>query len=116
MSMLRHTGTAQYQVPDRIDPARTDLVSEFMADPLGRHSDELQLLLAHLRSVTSIPRLAVLPTGRPGRWLVAEIPAGRGEQIRPLPDATVGSLADAERLAFRWRWNALLGRQPEPAS
>jgi hypothetical protein len=111
MSMGQYTGTAEYRVPDRIDPAREDLVSEFLADPLGRHSDDLQLLLGHLRSATSIPRLAVLRAGREDRWLVAEIPPGRYESPRPLPGGDVSSLADAERFAFRWRWKRLLDQQ-----
>jgi hypothetical protein len=38
MGILDRVGTGEYQIPDRLDPARTDLRDEFMADPLGRHS------------------------------------------------------------------------------
>jgi hypothetical protein len=115
LSMLDRTGTSQYRIPDRIEAARDDLVQEFLADPLGRHSDDLQLLLAHLRSASSIPRLVVLRAVTAGRWLVAEAPARRGELPRPLPGGAVGSLADAERIAFQWRWSRLLEQQAEPA-
>ena len=36
MGILDRVGTGEYQVPDQIDPARTDLRDEFMASAAAR--------------------------------------------------------------------------------
>ncbi|HMG65162.1 MAG TPA: hypothetical protein VK599_19625, partial [Streptosporangiaceae bacterium] len=84
MGILDRIGTGEFSIPDRLDPARTDLRDEFMADPLGYHSPDLQLALGAMRSSRLLPRW-VLVTAQPGRaWLLAE--AGpRGEPLRILP-------------------------------
>ncbi|HEX5292860.1 MAG TPA: N,N-dimethylformamidase beta subunit family domain-containing protein [Streptosporangiaceae bacterium] len=111
MGILDRIGTGEFTIPDRLDPARTDLRAEFMADPLGYHSPELQLALGAMRSSRELPRW-VLVTVQPGRsWRLAE--AGRrGEPLRILPEPLFTDRAEAERYVFDLRWQALTTDQP----
>jgi N,N-dimethylformamidase len=111
MGILDRIGTGEFSIPDRLDPARTDLRDEFMADPLGYHSPDLQLALGAMRSSRLLPRW-VLVTVQPGRaWLLAE--AGpRGDPLRILPEPLFTDRAEAERYVFDLRWQALTTDQP----
>jgi N,N-dimethylformamidase len=111
MGILDHIGTGEFTIPDRLDPARTDLRDEFMADPLGFHSPELQLALGAMRSSQDLPRWVLVTTERGQSWLLAE--AGpRGEPLRILPEPVFTDLADAERYVFDLRWQALTSADP----
>jgi hypothetical protein len=110
MGLLDRVGTGAYTIPDRLDPARTDLRDEFMRDPLGYHSEELQLVLGAMRSNRDLPRW-VLVTVRQGReWILAEAPGRRGDPLRILGGHTFTDRADAERHIFELRWQALGAR------
>jgi hypothetical protein len=112
MGILDRVGTGEYSIPERIDPRRTDLREEFMADPYGYHSLELQLPLAAMRSNRDLPRWVLL-THEPGRsWLLAEAPRRRGESPRVVPDLMFTDRADAERYVFDVRWKALSAKTP----
>jgi hypothetical protein len=100
-------GTGEYVVPDSIDPGRTELRDEFMADPFGYHSAELQLALGGMRSSRALPRW-VLITREPGRsWLLAEVPRRRGAVPRIFTEPVFTDRADAERYVFDLRWQAM---------
>jgi len=110
MGILDHVGTGKYTIPDRLDPSRTDLRDEFMSDPLGYHSEQLQLVLGAMRSDRDLPRW-VLVTVQPGRsWVLAEAPRRRGDPLRILGDRIFTDRADAERHVFDLRWRALCAR------
>ncbi|MST31391.1 hypothetical protein GHK86_01415 [Acidimicrobiaceae bacterium USS-CC1] len=111
-TMVERAGLGLYTLPDTIDPTRTDLAEEFLARPLGRHSEELQLLSSRLRSDLELPRL-VIQRAADGRVVVLEAPRRRGALPRPV--ATVVSVEDAERLAFRLRWAQATGH-PAPGT
>jgi N,N-dimethylformamidase len=104
--MIEHVGTGRYRIPDTVDGSRLDLAIEFLRRPIGRHSEELQLILARMRSDTEIGRMVLL-RDRHGRLVVAEPSAGRGERWREL--AEVVDPAEAERVAFALRWEAHTG-------
>jgi hypothetical protein len=106
MGILDRVGTGAYEVPDRIDPARTGLREQFLADPLGRHDLDLQLVVGATRSSRAIPRWILVVT-QPGQaWMVAE--AGRrGEPPRLLTDRVFTGRVEAERYVFDLRWRAL---------
>jgi hypothetical protein len=110
MGLLDQVGTGAYPVPDRLDPSRTDLRDEFMRDPLGYHSEELQLVLGAMRSNRDLPRW-VLVTVRQGReWVLAEAPRRRGDPLRVLQEHAFTDRADAERYIFDLRWQVLCER------
>jgi len=107
--MLDKVGTGEFEIPDRIDPRRTELRDEFMADPYAFHTAQLQLPLAAMRSNRELPRWVLL-TREPGRsWLLAEAPKRRGEAPRIVPDLVFTDTAAAERYVFDMRWKALSG-------
>ncbi len=109
MGMLDRVGTGEYEIPDRIDPRRTELRDEFMAGPYALHSAELQLPLAAMRSNRDLPRWVLL-TREPGRsWVLAEAPERRGEPPQIVPDLVFTDQAEAERYVFDLRWKALSG-------
>ena len=111
MGMLDHVGTGRFELPDRIDPSRTDLRDEFMADPFAFHTPELQLLLGAMRSNRDLPRWVLL-TKEPGRsWLLAEAPRRRGDLPRIVPALEFTDRAEAERYVFDLRWKALSGEE-----
>jgi N,N-dimethylformamidase len=117
-TMVERAGLGWFRLPDRVDPSRADLVDEFWRTPLGRHSEELQLLLGRLRSDTQRAPCLVVQSVAAG-WTVLAPPARRGSG--PTPLATLSSREDAERFAFRRRWQlhteAILDgvRWPAPA-
>jgi hypothetical protein len=106
MGILDRVGTGEYQIPARLDPARTDLRDEFMADPLGRHSLDLQLALGAMRGSPELPRWILIAT-EPGRSWVLGIAGRRGRPLRILPGRVFTDLAEAERYVFDLRWQAL---------
>ena len=111
MGMLDRVGTGEYEIPERIDPRRTELRDEFLADPYAFHTAELQLPLAAMRSNRELPRWVLL-TREPGRsWLLAEAPRRRGEQPRIVADLVFTDRAEAERYVFDLRWTALTGEE-----
>lgn len=110
MSLIDILGVGEYTLPAGIDASRLDLVAEFMARPIGRHGNDLQLTLSRMRSDRAIGRY-VLVRGDPGYWL-AECPSERGEPYRRI--GLFATRDDAERFAFALRWrlhtgNALAG-------
>jgi hypothetical protein len=108
MGILDRVGTGAYEIPDRIDPGRTDLREQFLADPLGRHDLDLQLVVGAMRSSRAIPRWILVVTQPGSAWMVAE--AGRrGEPPRLLADRVFTDRAEAERFVFELRWQALTG-------
>lgn len=93
----------------RIDPDRTDLALEFRRTPRGQYSLELQRVLYCMRW-GGAGRRHVLVTLAPGRrWMLAQLPARRGEPVTTFPDQVFTSIADAEWAVFRLRWQALTG-------
>ena|SRR6185312_4325579 len=107
MGLLDHVGTGEYEIPDRIDPRRTELRDEFMADPYAFHTAELQLPLAAMRSSRALPRWVLL-VREPGRsWLLAQAPRRRGDPPRIVPGLEFTDRAEAERYVFDLRWTAL---------
>lgn len=103
------TNTAQ-QAHYPIDPERLDLAREFRCTPRGHYSLELQLVLYRMRWSGAGLR-HVLLTMEPGkRWMLAQLPARRGEPLKTFPDRLFDSLADAEWAVFCLRWEALTGR------
>lgn len=105
-TMVERAGLGLHELPALIDKARADLAEEFLAHPLGRHSEDLQLLLGRMRSDLHLSRLVVQHSGD-RRLVILDAPRRRG--MLPTPLATVATPADAERFAFRLRWEQATG-------
>lgn len=94
----------------QIDPARRDLVAEFLDNPGGPYSLELQRLVNKLRfDPTMKDKYAVVCTKPYEEWTLAQLPGKRGEPVRLHPDQVFTSVADAERAIFKLRWKAHTG-------
>lgn len=107
MSMLDIVGVGEYRLPDSVDGSRLDLVVEFMAKPLGRHSDQLQLLLSRMRSDRSVGRLLLVRGNEGTGYWLAWSPAKRGDNYQRI--RFVSDREEAERCAFAIRWELHTG-------
>lgn len=92
----------------QIDPDRIDLAEEFRADPFGKHSPELQLLLNRMRKGTARGRYA-LTTTADGTYTLVQLSGVRGVPPKRLEELRFSDPAEAEWAAFQLRWQALTG-------
>ena len=94
----------------KIDPGKTHLAEEFLADPLGHHSPELQRVLWVMRGAPLKGKYALVCTKPYREWMLVRMSGERGTPPRPLRSHVYASIADAERAVFRLRWKAFTGR------
>lgn len=94
-----------------IDPARTDLAREFLANPGGPHGPELTRLVNRLRLMPIAERYVLVCVERGRRWMLARIPAARGARIECFEDRVFTDYDDAVREVFRRRWRAVTGAE-----
>ena len=95
-----------------IDPARTDLVAEFDANPGGPYSRELTMVLNRLRLGPMQERFIVVCTKRRREWAVARMPTERGRPVEFIEGAVFDNEDDAARKVFRLRWRTVTGNEP----
>ena len=98
----------------RIDPERDiELAREFMANPAGLHSPNLQRLLRAMRGGSVKGKHALLTT-RPGReWTLIRLSGSRDVPPEVLEDCVFDDRDEAERVVFRLRWKQHTGRELE---
>jgi hypothetical protein len=96
-----------------IDPSRVDLAREFRDNVRGPHSGDLRRVLNRMRG-GPMPGKYVLVVRSPGReWVLAQVPARRGDPIQVHEDVVFTSLDDAEWSVFRLRWRDITGEFPD---
>ena len=95
---------SQSSVGFRIDPDRDlDLAREFMANPIGLHSPNLQRLLRAMRAGPVKGKYALLTT-KPGReWTLIRLSGARDVAPTILRHHVYHDLDEAERHVFRLR-------------
>lgn len=81
------------------------LIQEFLADPFGDHSPNLQRLLMVLRSAPAVGKYVLVEVVPYRQWRLARL-RDRGEPVEML-DTTFDDLAAAERHVFLLRCKAL---------
>lgn len=92
-----------------IDRTRRDLIEEFRANPVGRHSPDLRVLLNTLRT-GQVGESYVLVCIEPhSRWRLAKKAAGRGGRIRTIGETEFTSPEQAEWEVFRLLWRERTG-------
>ena len=98
----------------RIDPERDlPLAREFMAQPIGLHSPNLQRLLRSMRGGPVAGKYALLKS-KPGReWMLMQLSGERGKPPKLYEDVVFTDLDEAERHVFRLRWRQITGRDLE---
>jgi hypothetical protein len=92
-----------------IDPTRTDLAHEFLANPGGPHGPELTRLVNRLRLMPIADRHVLICLERGRRWMLARIPAERGAAIERLDEQVFTDYDEAVREVFRRRWQTVTG-------
>lgn len=92
-----------------IDPSRTDLAQEFMANPMGPHSAALQRIVTRMRDSEAAGRYVLVTTVPYKEWSLAQLSGQRGVDLTLLEDQVFTSLEDAERAVFKMRWELITG-------
>jgi hypothetical protein len=103
-------------LPAGIGPERVDLFDEFMIKPFGRHTPDLQALLAHMRGSSIHGKHFLLMIEPHSRWALArfsERPPLRAELIE---NVVFDDIEVAERHVFSLRWMSLFGSVPSSPS
>jgi hypothetical protein len=88
---------------DLVDTDRLDLVEEFRRSPLGPHSEELTLLLWHLRAQVPLGRYVLECVGE-NRWRLLHLIGRRRPRGELVPGSERETIEDAEWAIFRLRW------------
>ena len=90
---------------------RKRLVDEFMANPIGHHSPDLQHLLLLLRGEPAKGKYALVCTEPYREWTLAQLSGEAGKRTKLLKGHVYASIADAERAVFRLRWKKQFGEE-----
>lgn len=88
---------------------RRRLVEEFLANPIGHHSPDLQHILLLLRGEPANGKYALVCTEPYREWTLARLSGETGKRTTLLKDHVYTSIADAERAVFRLRWKKQFG-------
>lgn len=92
-----------------IDPSRTDLAREFMANPMGPHSAALQRIVTRMRDTEAAGRYVLVTRIPYQEWGLGQLSGRRGADVTLLEDQVFTSLEDAERAVFKMRWEQITG-------
>ena len=92
-----------------IDPSRTDLAREFMANPMGPHSAALQRIVTRMRDTEAAGRYVLVTHVPYKEWVLAQLSGQRGVDVTLNEDQIFTSIEDAERAVFKLRWELITG-------
>ena len=92
----------------RVSHNSKHLADEFMADPFGRASPELQRVLMIFRGEPLEGKPILICTKPFEEWALALYPGRRCVSLT-MTEHRFTSLADAERFVFRLRWKKYTG-------
>ena len=92
-----------------IDPSRTDLAREFMANPMGPHSVALQRIVTRMRDTEAAGRYVLVTRVPYKEWVLAQLSGRRGVDLTLNEDQVFTSIEDAERAVFKLRWELITG-------
>ena len=93
-----------------VDHSKRHLAEEFMQDPLGPHSPELQRVLMVFRGGPVAGKHVLVCTKPYEEWTLAQVTGVRGKPVKMRKEHVFTSLEDAERAVFRLRWKEHTGR------
>lgn len=93
-----------------IDPARKDLVEAFRKNPSGPHGPELTLLVNCLRLMPLAERHILVCTKRGREWVLAKMPAARGQKVELLEDRVFTDYNDGLWEIFKKRYETVTGQ------
>ncbi len=93
----------------KIAPADRQLVEEFRNNPVGHHSPELQRVLTRLRGQEPAGKYVLVCTRPHEEFVLAELPARRGQPLKIHHNRVFHSQAEAEWEVFKLRWEQATG-------
>lgn len=95
-----------------IDPvADLRLAREFHANPIGRHSPDLQRLLRFFRGEPVEGKYALLCTKPSREWRLVELSGEVGKPFTVHEDRVFTDLRQAEWEVFKLRWKRYTGQE-----
>ena len=100
------------KLPLGIDGGRADLFEEFMRQPFGRHSPDLQSLLNYMRGIPLVGKHFLLMTRSNTEWMLARFTEGDPLGVERLPEVVFDDIEEAERYVFGVRWAKMFGGLP----
>jgi hypothetical protein len=92
-----------------IDPARVDLLLEYLEDPLRDHRAEVRELATFLLQQRTPDKLVIITQERHRSWYIGRYCGRRGTNIEILRDQRFDSLLEAGREVIRRRWETMTG-------
>ncbi len=93
----------------RIDPEQLGPVREFLRNPIGHHSPELDAILSHLRGGPVAGKYCLICTRPHQEWVIGRLAGQRNAPPIIEDNRAFRSIEDAERAIFRLRWLAQTG-------
>lgn len=90
---------------------RKRLADEFMANPIGYHSPDLQRLMLVLRGEPTKGKYCLVCTKPYEEWTLARLSGEAGKRTTLLKGHVYSSIAEAERAVFRLRWKKCFGEE-----
>lgn len=93
----------------QVDPKAVHLAQEFKAQPIGKHSAELQKVLNLFRGEAMKDKYVLVCTEPHKRWVLAQLTGARGQGVR-LSNQVFTSINDAEWYVFKLRWKKYTGQ------
>ncbi|MDE0195884.1 MAG: hypothetical protein OXP08_10080 [bacterium] len=108
--------TTAPKLPLGVDGGRADLFEEFMRQPFGRHTPDLQSLLNYMRGIPLVGKHFLLMTRSNVEWMLARFTEGDPLGVERLPEVVFDDIEEAERYVFRVRWAEMFGGLPAGAA
>lgn len=97
----------------KLGPADRHLVEEFRKNPIGHHSPALQRVLNVLRGQEPDGKYVLVCTRPHEEFVLAELPARRGQPVRMHHNRIFHSQEEAEWEVFKMRWEQATGETLE---
>ena len=97
----------------KIDTTQKHLVEEFRRNPIGLHSPGLQQILNLFRGAPLADKYVLVCTEPHATWMLAQLPAGRGQPLRLHHNRIFHSIEEAEWEVFKLRWQQHTGETLE---
>ncbi|MGH9043264.1 MAG: N,N-dimethylformamidase beta subunit family domain-containing protein [Acidimicrobiales bacterium] len=98
------------------DSLSEEAVSQYEADPYGRHPEPLLRALRFLGQLPAAQRIAVCETVRHHGWRLARGPRARGRPYRLADRRTFSDLGSAKSAALRRELHEVFGWGPDPGA
>lgn len=84
-------------------------IEEFRANPVGKHSPDLQRVLNAMRRVPQKGKFVLVCVKPHREWVVARLTGKRGDSPQIIPEMRFTDLEAAELAIFRLRWKEHTG-------